>query len=85
MDSIEKGKKEKPEEHVVDWSAPVLVWKDIVTLIGGAEAVVKKECRKLVPSGICFKRYDGTFIAHREKFVEYIGSGRRITDEEEGA
>lgn len=62
----------------IDWSKPVIYWPELMELFKGEENTVKKKCRRLE---FCLRCHDGTFVAHTDKLLDFIGSGRMEDDE----
>ena len=62
----------------VDLNSPILSFDDLHKIMGGKKETVIKWCRD--HRELCQPNKAGTFIIHRDRFIEWVGSGRDDRD-----
>lgn len=59
----------------VDWSKPVLMFDELLCLMGYQKETLQKWCRK--HREFCQPVGNGEFLIHRDRFVEWVASGEK--------
>lgn len=61
----------------VDWGKPLIYWDELLGLFGYTESSMQKWCQQ--HRDICQPINGGKYHAHRDRLVEWFGSGRDAT------